>query len=468
MAAKMAMALSGLVLGLIAAADPPIPPGVHPGVMSQNCSAPTGAAVGNRFYWLPRGGNASGIASGAAGSGYIVLAGDGHDGQGPGVPTMCVDASGGKQHLKGYTCGSPGCTGCGNQWYHFDASDSSIRWDGGDGTGCLFQNDADGSPDHPEPFITMKIPCPAKVTDSAGQWSWGASPPPRTELEAAPIVNVKSKQCFSLLAGSGPPPNSVPSPGDATVMVKCADRGVAAAVGSPPTAATSWAACTGDACFVEGSYGAAELTAIKNHASGLCLDAAGGAPGWATRVMPCATSQLPWFWGNNPTTSATWRVMGDGTLRTNISRAGSPINASGEACLFSSVPGDVSKNWWTSGQVGMWWCDGSPESKWKLAGGTLQAAAGAKSGMCLSSSPANIPNPKPGPPPDPVHNPVSCKDGCRSPPCSGYPFCNTQLSPQARADDFISRLSLQEKATSLMWNSATVTRLGSPTIRYGT
>ena len=170
MAAKM-MALRGLVLGLIAAADPPIPPGVHPGVMSQNCSAPTGAAVGNRFYWLPRGGNASGIASGAAGSGYIVLAGDGHDGQGPGVPTMCVDASGGKQHLKGYTCGSPGCTGCGNQWYRFDASDSSIRWDGGDGTGCLFQNDADGSPDHPEPFITMKLPCPAKVTDSAGQWS---------------------------------------------------------------------------------------------------------------------------------------------------------------------------------------------------------------------------------------------------------------------------------------------------------
>ena len=72
-----------------------------------------------------------------------------------------------------------------------------------------------------------------------------------------------------------------------------------------------------------------------------------------------------------------------------------------------------------------------------------------------------------GPPPDPVHNPVTCKDGCRSAPCNGYPFCNMQLSPQARAEDFVSRLSLQEKATSLMWNSATVKRLGSPTIHYG-
>jgi hypothetical protein len=327
----------------------------------------------------------------------------------------------------------------------------------------------DGSPDHPEPFITMKMPCPAKVTDSAGQWAWGANPP-RAELDAAPIVNIKSKQCFSLSASSGPPPGSMPSPGDATVMVKCSGEAAAAltSAGSTPTAATSWAACTGDACFVEGSYGAAELTAIKNNASGLCLDASGGFPGWAARVMPCATSQMPWFWGNNPTTSATWRVVADGTLRTNISKAGSPINASGEACLFSSVPGDVSGNWWTSGQVGMWWCDGSPESKWTLAGGTLRAAGGAKSGMCVSSSPVNIPNPKPGPPPDPVHNPVGCKDGCRSPPCSGYPFCNTQLSPQARAEDFVSRLSLQEKATSLMWNSAAVPRLGSPTIHYGT
>ena len=386
------LTLGALALPLLGGclASDPIPPGVHPGGMSSdNCNHTAGTTVGNRFFWLPR--NDTGR------SGYIALAGDGHDGQKPGVPTMCLDASGGKEHLKGYTCGYPGCTGCQNQWFHFDTSDSSIRWDGGDG--CLFQNDADGSPDHPEPFITMKMPCPTKVTDSAGQWTWGMNPP-RTELDAAPIVNVKSNQCFSLSAGSGPPPGSTPSPGDAMVMVKCSgatrDGGLLAVDSSEPSPATSWVACTGEDCFAEGSYGATEMTAIKNNASGLCLDAAGGFPGWGARVMPCVTSQLPWFWGNNPTTGATWRVMSDGTLRTNISKAGSPINASGEACLFSSVPGNVSGNWWTSGQVGMWWCDGSPESKWKLTGGTLQAAAGVKSGMCLSSSPVNIPNPKPG------------------------------------------------------------------------
>jgi hypothetical protein len=127
------LVLSGLALDLCLSTDP-IPPGVHPGTMtSENCS--TIAVQGNRFFWLPRA-NASSARAGAVGgraappqTGYIVLAGDGHDGQKPGVPTMCVDASGGKQHLKGYTCGAPGCTGCQNQWYHFDASDSSIRWE---------------------------------------------------------------------------------------------------------------------------------------------------------------------------------------------------------------------------------------------------------------------------------------------------------------------------------------------------
>ena len=83
----------------------------------------------------------------------------------------------------------------------------------------------------------------------------------------------------------------------------------------------------------------------------------------------------------------------------------------------------------------MWWCNGAPESKWSLdkASGTLRATGGAKSGTCLSSSPKTIPNPVAHPPLDPVRNPVRCKNGCLSAPCSGYPFCDTKRSAQARA-----------------------------------
>ena len=63
-------------------------------------------------------------------------------------------------------------------------------------------------------------------------------------------------------------------------------------------------------------------TAIRNPGAGLCLDAAGGFPGWAARVMPCHTSFDPQGWANNPITSATWRLRPDGTVRTNVSRAG--------------------------------------------------------------------------------------------------------------------------------------------------
>ena len=62
---------------------------------------------------------------------------------------------------------------------------------------------------------------------------------------------------------------------------------------------------------------------------------------------------------------------------------------------------------------------------------------------------------------------MSCPQGCLSAPCSRYPYCNKALSSQARAEDFVSRLSLQEKANSIMWIGARVARLGTPTITYG-
>ena len=119
-----------------------------------------------------------------------------------------------------------------------------------------------------------------------------------------------------------------PKLGDAVEMSNCSTH--------DPHGAMRWSPCTGSACFAPGSFGAETRTSIRNP-GGLCLDAAGGSPGWAARVMPCDTTFDSQYWGNNPITSASWVLGKDGTLRTNISRAGSPLNASGEACLFSSV-----------------------------------------------------------------------------------------------------------------------------------
>jgi hypothetical protein len=240
-----------------------------------------------------------------------------------------------------------------------------------------------------------------------------------------------------------PPTPTVLAPpklGDAVVMVNCSTP--------DPYQAMRWAPCEGEACFAPGAFGVrATRTSIRNPA-GLCLDAAGGFPGWGARVMPCDTTFDSQVFGNNPITSATWRVGSDGTLRTNISRYGTR-NASGEACLFSSIPsGDsINGDWWTSGEVGMWWCDGvPPESRWTFSeSGQLQAAAGPKAGLCLCSTDEALPTPKPPVPLDPVDHSVSCPRGCRSAPCSGSPYCDSTLSAQARAEDFVSRLSLQEK-----------------------
>ena len=255
-----------------------------------------------------------------------------------------------------------------------------------------------------------------------------------------------------------------PKLGDAVVMSKCST--------GDPYGAMRWEHCTGEACFVPGAFDAtATRTSVRNPETGLCLDASGGFPGWAARIMPCDTTFGSQVWGNNPITSSTWRLGVDGTLRTNISRAGSPLNASGEACLFSSVPsgGDiVNGDWWTSGNVGMWWCHGAlPESRWVFAKGRLQAAAGAKAGLCLCSTDEPLPAPQPPVPADPINHTVSCPQGCRSAPCNGYPYCDKKLSAQARAEDLVSRLSLQEKANVIMWTGAQVTRLGTPTFTVG-
>ena len=210
-------------------------------------------------------------------------------------------------------------------------------------------------------------------------------------------------------------------------------------------------------------------TSVRNP-GGLCLDAAGGFPGWAARIMPCDTTFDSQFWGNNPITSATWRLGSDGTLRTNVSRSGSPLNASGEVCLFSSVPGGdrINGDWWTSGEIGLWWCEGvPPESRWSFANGQMQAVAGPRAGLCLCSTDEALPAPKPPVPSDPINHTVRCPRGCRGPPCSGFPYCDAALSAQARAEDFVSRLSLQEKANAIMWIGAQVERLGTPTVTYG-
>lgn len=260
-------------------------------------------------------------------------------------------------------------------------------------------------------------------------------------------------------------PQAPAQAGDSIVMAKCKSSA------EDPLGLQEWGACTGTTCYVKGSFDSSERTAIRNAATGLCLDAAGGFPGWAARVMPCETTYEPAYWGNNPITSATWQLLADGTLRTNISRAGSP-NASGEACLFSSVPVADGNDWWTAGKVGMWWCDGSPESKWKFAkadsnqADRLYALSGPKAGFCVAATPT-VPVPSPAPPPDPAPSPISCPKGCLSSPCNGLPFCNKKLSAQARAEDLVSHLSLQEKANSLTLLVPYASPLGAPPILVG-
>ena len=117
----------------------------------------------------------------------------------------------------------------------------------------------------------------------------------------------------------------------------------------------------------------------------------------------------------------------------------------------------VNGDWWTSGNVGMWFCDGAPpESRWVFGQGRMRAAAGPKAGLCLCSTDEPLPAPRPPVPADPAGHNVSCPHGCRSAPCSGYPYCDPALSAQARAEDFVARLSLQEKANSIMWLGAQV------------
>lgn len=253
-----------------------------------------------------------------------------------------------------------------------------------------------------------------------------------------------------------------PKLGDAVVMNNCS--------AGDPHGAMHWAPCTGEDCFAPGASGVTPTRTSIRNPGGLCLDASGGFPGWAARIMPCDTTFDSEAWGNNPITSATWMLGTDGTLRTNVSRAGSPLNTSGEVCLFSSIPGGdpVNGDWWTSGAIGMWWCDGTPaESRWVFENGQLRAAAGPKQGLCLCSTDVALPTPKPPVPADPAHHTVRCPRGCLGEPCKSFPYCDPSLSAQVRAEDFVARLSLQEKANIIMWLGAHVPRLGTPLLTYG-
>jgi hypothetical protein len=418
----------------------------------------------------------------------------------PGGAELCVDTSGGNLSawgpVKAYSCGPNECD---NQRLEFWRNDSSVRWIcGPHGTPtvpmCLWQGFyQNGS----ATVATMQTCAAAKlVTSPHGQWHWSA---PATAAAAQPLVNVASGQCFGLVSASpspsppgphpSPPPPDLSSPpanGDAVTTTTCTTDVVHGALRQ------QWAPCTGASCWPDGSPDAARRTNIFNNASGpgfaykhgigsttgrLCLDSLGGAPGWAVRVWWCMTSNFNasavWNPGGrfnrnqNMVTSSTWKLHSDGTLRTNISRVGSPTNASGEACLFAKMP-SASADWAHSSSAVMWWCNGDPLSRWNLTDGRLVSAA---SGKCLTATSKRLVSSSGAPlgptchAPSPIPPPaITCRN-CSSLPCSALPFCNASLSAQARAEDMVSRMSNQEKGYSLTDDMA-VTRLTGVTLRH--
>ena len=56
---------------------------------------------------------------------------------------------------------------------------------------------------------------------------------------------------------------------------------------------------------------------------------------------------------------------------------------------------------------------------------------------------------------------------CSVPPQSGYPFCNRNLPPEARAADLAGRLTTPELAQFLSNQNGGVPRLGVPRLGYG-
>jgi hypothetical protein len=102
--------------------------------------------------------------------------------------------------------------------------------------------------------------------------------------------------------------------------------------------------------------------------------------------------------------------------------------------------------------VSTWFCNASdPMQQWADAGNGFAPRVMLKGsgtpGMCLEAVPRLAKPPGPATPPVPT-SPV-CPNGCQSAPCSGYAFCNRALSPQARAEDLVARLTTSEKVLML-------------------
>ena len=96
----------------------------------------------------------------------------------------------------------------------------------------------------------------------------------------------------------------------------------------------------------------------------------------------------------------------------------------------------------------MWWCDGSPASKWKVQGSSIVSMAAG--GGCLSAIPKPPLLPTPAAPGGDCGGVPTCSDGCRSDGCKNLPFCDTKLSWSARAKDLIGRVPDRLKPDLMM------------------
>ena len=155
----------------------------------------------------------------------------------------------------------------------------------------------------------------------------------------------------------------------------------------------------------------------------------------------------PRYWGNNPVTSNTFNFEPDtGELWINVTSHGSLTNTSGRACLRAGLPVPAAVDWSRNATVAMWWCDGTPEARWKVQGSSIVSMAAGGGCLTAISKPPLLPTPgAPGGDSAPV-----CEDGCNSEPCKGFPFCDTKLSWQARATDLIGRVTDSVKPNLMM------------------
>eukprot|EP00040_Diaphanoeca_grandis_P014695 m.74689 g.74689 ORF g.74689 m.74689 type:complete len:1106 (+) comp24690_c0_seq2:102-3419(+) len=202
---------------------------------------------------------------------------------------------------------------------------------------------------------------------------------------------------------------------------------------------------------------------IINKQTGLCLNSQGGFAGWPARVWGCSTSHEPKFWGDEHAaiTSSVWYQHPSVTLSEAVSLAsnvsvhgtwhepGQPLTGSstGLACLTSSLPSGG--DWYFQpNTVGMWFCDGPSPVEWVIKSDPPRFTSASNTSMCLESVPV-APVVPPAPQPNVNPNGTQCELGCMSAPCDTMPFCDTSLSPNARARDLISRLTDKEKGLAM-------------------